>query len=107
MKSYYRRPGSDLHEREKAFLEDFLKKGKSIESRLSFEPVGNSFAHSGDLKVWAPSLIGATLSQNWEDDFNKGRNHNSNDFVETLNFNTLYSSFRFIAGGIGKLLFSL
>lgn len=107
MKSYFRKPGSDLHERELAFLTDFLKKGKSIESRISFEPIGNSYAHSGDLKVWDSSLIGATLSQNWEDDFNKGRNHGPNDFVETLNFNTLYSSYRFIAGGVGRLLFSL
>ena len=107
MKSYFRKPGTPLHEKERTFLETFLQKGKSIESRISFDPIGNSFPHTGDIRVWDDSLLGATLSQNWEEDFNKSRNHSPNDFAETLNFNTLYSSFRFIAGGVGRLLFSL
>lgn len=107
MRSYYRKPGLVHFEKEKKFVEDFLNKGKSVEVRISFTPIGNSFPHSGDLKLWDENLIGATFSQNWEEDFNKDRNHSPNDFVETLNFNTLYSSFRFIAGGVGKLLFSL
>lgn len=106
MRSYYRRPGSPLFEKEKAFLEDFLKKGRGIEKGIKFTPVGNSHPHSGSLGQWDSSLIGATFSQNWEEDFNLKGNHNSNDFIETLNLKTYYRAFRFIAAATGRLIFS-
>lgn len=106
MRSYYRRPGSPLFNEEKAFVEKFLKNGKSIESHVKFTPIGNSYHHSGSLSQWEEGMIGITLSQNWEEDYNKSRNHGPNDFVETLNFRTLHNSYRFIAAGVGRLIFS-
>lgn len=106
MRSYYRRPGSPLFNEEQAFVQQFLKDGKSIESHVKFTPIGNSYPHSGSLSQWEEGMIGITFSQNWEEDYNKSRNHGPNDFVETLNFTTLHSSYRFIAAGLGRLIFS-
>lgn len=107
LKTYYRRPGSPNFEKEKSFVEAFLARGKKGDVRPKFTPIGNSYPHSGALHLWDEALIGTTLSQNWEEDFNKGRNHTSNDFVETLNLKTLFSVFKFVASGVGATLFAL
>jgi hypothetical protein len=49
--------------------------------------------------------MGGTFSQNWEDDFNPKFYQTPQDTPETLNHQTLYSSYQYLGGAVlGTLL---
>lgn len=99
-KAYIRKPGERGHKEDKAFFDEIAKIGKKMTSGVRFELEANGFNASDHIRFWKNDIPSIVFSQNWEDDFNKKRHHTSNDFIETLNFDTFYRSFLFIAGSV-------
>lgn len=99
-KAYIRKSGESGHNEDLKLLDALTQNGKKITSKVRFEMVGNSFNASDHIRFWENGIPAVVFSQNWEDDFNKKRHHTSNDFVETLNFDTFYHSFLYIAGSV-------
>lgn len=107
MKAYIRRPGESGHVEDKKLAERMIKVGKKITSSVKFSLVANSFNSSDHLSFWESGFPAVTFTQDWENDFNTGRYHSRNDFVETLNFKTLYFSYRYITGAVAAWAFDL
>lgn len=105
MRIYISRPGSEYYAKEKAFADDFLERAKKVTISAHFKIVSNEEPLEGNLGQWQKEWPGLNFSQNWQDDPNYQRIHSSDDFVETLNFRTLYNSYKFIAGGLQSVFF--
>jgi hypothetical protein len=105
MKAYIRKKGEVGHELDKNFVDRLVAMGKKAQPSIKFTVEANSFNRSDHINFWENGLAGVTFTQNWESDFNQSRYHSSNDFVETINANTLYRSYVFLGGAIGSLAF--
>jgi len=107
MKAYIRKKGEEGHEADLKMANFLTEKGIKYAGRVRFDIEDNSFNSSDHINFWDQKIPALTFTQNWEEDFNKERYHTSNDFPETLNFSTLYNSFRFITSGVLAWNFSL
>jgi len=85
---------------------ELIRRGKKMTSRVRFKPLENSFNNSTHISFWEKGFPAIVFSQDWENDFNSKRYHNTNDFPETLNSKTFYASFQFITGAILSKLFN-
>ncbi|MBI2522279.1 MAG: M28 family peptidase [Bdellovibrio sp.] len=77
----------------------FQEAGKRTVSGIQFEINANDFNQGNGAAYWdldAPTLI---FTQNMESDMNPNY-HTADDFAETLNYQTLYKSYQFIATGV-------
>lgn len=89
--------------------ESFVRKlndhGSKITSKVTFEMKALGFEQSDNFRFWDQGFIGATYSQNWEDDFNPKFFQTQQDTPETLNHETLYHAYQYLGGAVlGTLL---
>jgi hypothetical protein len=103
-KIYIRKESDSLHGKDLKLVNSLKKTGDKSLSGIRFEIEANSFNSGDHVNFWEAGLAACTFSQNWEDDFNIKNHHTSNDFVETLNFKSLYNSFRYL--GVSVLAWS-
>lgn len=90
---------------EEAWVRKLVQHGKKVEGHISFEIKANNFDQSDTFRFWQQDLLGATFSQNWEDDLNPKFYQTSLDTPETLNHETLHGAYKFIGGAVmGTLL---
>jgi Zn-dependent M28 family amino/carboxypeptidase len=64
---------------------------------VKFKVKPNGFTGSDHVRFWEKGIGAITFSQDWEDDFNERGYQTKNDFVETINQSTLFSSYKTIA----------
>jgi Zn-dependent M28 family amino/carboxypeptidase len=100
MKIYIRKKGVVGSEGDFFLAERLQKVGAKMTSYVKFEIVANSFNSSDHINFWNNGIKAITYTQDWENDFNKKRYHTPNDFVETLNFKSLYNNFLHISGSV-------
>ena len=100
MKAYIRREGLNGHQNDKLVFEQFNKSHSRSKTSNTFELVANSFDSSDIVSFWNAGLPAIVFTGDWENDYNIKRHHTSNDFPETLNFNSLYQSYLYIAYGV-------
>lgn len=87
------------------FILGLNKHGSQITNKVTFEPKANGFENSDNFRLWDGGFTGGTYSQNWEEDFNPKFYQTAQDTPETLNHQTLYSSYQYIGGAVlGTLL---
>jgi Zn-dependent M28 family amino/carboxypeptidase len=67
---------------------------------VRFDLMANSFDSSDVIRFWHAGIPAVVFTQDWENDYNQKNHHTSNDFPETINFKTLYSSFLYLANAI-------
>ena len=81
--------------------------GSEMTKKVTFEwkPIG--FENSDNIRYQAEGMPALTYSQNWEDDFNPKFFQTAQDTPETLNHETLYAGFQFIAGGVAATLLDI
>ena len=107
MKLYYSRPGTPTYEKERGLAKNLSELGKSVGTYVKFNPEENSFQNGDNVSFIQNGIPSITFTQNWEDDFNGARIHTSKDFVETLNFKTLYGSFLYVSQAVSSWALSL
>lgn len=90
---------------EERFVKKLIEHGSKMGTKVSFEIKANNFENSDTFRFWEAGHIAATFSQNWEDDFNPKFFQTALDTPETLNYDTLHGSYKFIGGAaLGTLL---
>jgi hypothetical protein len=89
------------------FIQAVNTHGARITGLVKFEVKPIGFENSDNFRFWENGIIGGTYSQNWEDDFNPKFFQTPQDTPETLNHQTLYASYEFLAGGVGGILLDL
>ena len=89
------------------FIQAVNTHGARITGQVKFEVKPIGFENSDNFRFWENGIIGGTYSQNWEDDFNPKFFQTPQDTPETLNHQTLYASYEFLAGGVGGILLDL
>lgn len=99
MKAYIRREGVNGHKSDQLIYQQFQKSSIKSKTTNTFELVANSFDSSDIVSFWGVGLPALVFTGDWENDYNSKRHHTSNDFPETLNFNSLYQSYRYLAYG--------
>ncbi|MGE3610231.1 MAG: M28 family peptidase [Bacteriovoracaceae bacterium] len=97
----YTRPDRE----EVSWVRGLLAHGAKFNNKVDFDLRPNSFESSDNFRFWEQGLKAATFTQNWEDDFNPKFYQTPQDTPETLNHETLYSSYQYLAGAtLGTLL---
>jgi Zn-dependent M28 family amino/carboxypeptidase len=99
-KIYIRSEKNPLHGKDLKLVKSLKRAGDKAASGMKFDVVSSGFNSGDHINFWEESFPALTFTQNWEDDFNAKRHHTSNDFVETLNFKSLYNSFRYIGPSV-------
>lgn len=101
MKIYSRSPDADSI----GANQDLILANKLIEfpkknySQVNFELTANGMNSSSHIRFWEQKIPALVFTQDWENDFNP-RYHGSDDFYETINFNTYFNSFRYVIFGV-------
>ncbi|MBL7664644.1 MAG: M28 family peptidase [Bacteriovoracaceae bacterium] len=98
MALYLSRPSQSTHIRDRKLSTFFLNKGIEFTNTVDFQIKDNGFDSSDHVRFWEKGFAAITFSQDWEDDFNNKNYQTPNDFPETINQDTYYQSFLFIAG---------
>ncbi len=97
----YTRPDSQ----EEKWVKGLLQHGSKITTKVTFEHKANGFDMSDTFRFWDQGFLGATFTQNWEDDFNPKFYQSSLDTADTINATTLHNAYQFIGGAvIGTLM---
>lgn len=91
---------SSGNEQERSLSELLLKLGKRGTRKVKFESGLKDDLVSDHKRFNSRGIPSLVFSQNWENDYNSKRHHTSDDFVETLNFDTLYGSYLFISSAV-------
>lgn len=81
--------------------------GSMMTSKVQFEAKPIGFENSDNIRYQAEGLASATFSQNWEDDFNPKFFHSPQDTPETLNHDTHYHAYQYLAGGVAATLLDI
>lgn len=103
-KAYMRDEKNDAEALDFKFYEQFSKLTKKLGTIMKFEVDKNNFNNSDNFRFWDIGLACITLTQNWEDDFNK-KYQTKNDFPETINQQSLYYAYKNIAlSTLGQIL---
>lgn len=105
MKVYVSKPDRPYFEKERQLTELLIEKGRKVLGQNIFKMVANDQLLEGQMGRWQDEVPSLTFSQNWQDDPNDQRIHGPNDFPETLNFNTLHRTTKFIGGGVLAYLY--
>ncbi len=99
-KIYIRKENEALHGKDLKLVKSLKSVGDKAQSGVKFDIESNGFNSGDHVNFWDAGFAACTFSQNWEDDFNFKNHHTSNDFVETLNFKTLYNSFLYLGPSV-------
>ena len=97
-KIYIRRNNENGFDKDKKLSEMLVQSGKKTRSPLKVEVMANHFDNSDHINFWEIGIPALAFSQNIETDFNGKRHHTPNDFPETINGNSYYAAFKFLAG---------
>jgi hypothetical protein len=90
---------------DEGFIQALTNHGSRINNRITFLPRPTGFELSDNIRFWENGFLGATFSQNHEDDFNPKFYQTPQDTPETLNHSTLYSAYQYLGGAVlGTLL---
>lgn len=81
--------------------------GQKFTTTISFENRPKGFENSDNIRYWEQNFLSATFTQNWEDDFNPKFFQTPQDTPETLNQDTLYHAYKYLAGAVGSILLDL
>jgi hypothetical protein len=81
--------------------------GKQFTEKVTFENRPKGFENSDNIRYWEQNFLSATFTQNWEEDFNAKFFQTSQDTPETLNQDTLYHAYKYLAGAVGSTLLDL
>lgn len=100
MRSYIRGENQPGHGKDLHFSRTFLQNTKKLGFGVSFNSISNGNESSSHKSFWKEGFPAMLMSQNLEADSNEKNHHTSNDFVESLNFRTLYKSYLFLSGSI-------
>lgn len=95
-KVYARSVAKDSESKDEQLFETFKKTTKKASVNIRFILDRNDFSNSDHFRFWDVGIQALTFSQNWEDDFNK-KYQSSNDFPETINQDTYYNAFKYLA----------
>lgn len=98
-KVYARSIKNDPDSKDKKLFDKINSFNKKTSVNIKFELARNDFISSDNFRFWDEGIPAITFSQNWEDDFNP-KYQTGNDFPETLNQESLYNSYRYIAQGV-------
>lgn len=98
-KAYARSIKNDPDSKDKKLFDKINSFNKKASVNIKFELNRNDFISSDNFRFWDEGIPAITFSQNWEDDFNP-KYQTGNDFPETLNQESLYNSYRYIAQGV-------
>lgn len=97
--------GVYLRPEDQKFIQGLNAHGSKVTNKVNFEVKATGFENSDNFRLWDNGFIGATYTQNWEDDFNPKFYQTPQDTPETLNHQTLYACYQFIGGAtLGTLL---
>lgn len=99
-KMYLPKKSDSNYELNLEFAQNLQKAGDRISPTMNFALEPNGFNMSDHIRFWEEGFPGVVFSQNWETDFNAKKNHTTDDFVETLNFETIDKAFDFVAGAV-------
>jgi hypothetical protein len=89
------------------FIQVLETHGKKLSPKITFIQKPTGFENSDNFRFWEYGLTGGTFSQNWEDDFNPKFYQTPQDTPETLNHQTLYSAYEYLAGAVAGTLLDL
>lgn len=95
-KVYSRDKQQDPDGKDLQLLEAFSKSTKKMSVNIKFDITQNNFNNSDHFRFWDVGIPALTFTQNWEDDFNP-KYQSGNDFPETINQDTLYNAFKYLA----------
>ncbi len=107
MKVYIRSSAHEGHREDQKFAKRLIDLGDKMGASVNFKLMANQFNNSDNVSFWREDFVAATFSGDWENDFDRGRFHSSDDFVETININTFYRAYEFIAGAVTALAFDI
>lgn len=102
MRLYYSLPSSSTYKKEREVVLDLTQRAKSTVSAIKFIPFSREFKNGDNTSFQNMGIPAITFTQNWESDLNDQKIHTSKDFVETLNFKTLYNSYLYIGQAVGS-----
>jgi hypothetical protein len=106
MAAYINQKSAANYSNDQKLLNLLIKNDEACKDVVEFQLKENGFSQSDHFHFWQAGIGAMTLSQDWEDDFNSKRYQTSNDFVETLNFETLYGIYRYLSCNLGRLVTS-
>ncbi len=94
MKIYIQGPESKGHEQDLKLATYFEEMGSEVSSSVRAKIEANALPASDNVSFWQAAIPALVFTGDWEADFNP-RNHSSDDFVETLNQQSLYNNYKF------------
>ena len=89
-------PGAEAAQKLARWMRDV---GKRNVTGMDFVPTENDFNQGDGSAYWELGVPTLVFTQNWETDMNPNY-HTISDFAETLNYQTLFKSYEFIASGV-------
>ncbi len=89
------------------FIQVLENHGHKLNDKIRFIQKPTGFENSDNFRFWEFGFSGGTFSQNWEDDFNPKFYQTPQDTPETLNHQTLYSAYEYLAGAVAGTLLDL
>jgi len=104
MAAYINQKSSPNYNNDQKLLNLLVQNDEACRDKVEFQLKENGFSQSDHFHFWQAGIGAMSLSQDWEDDFNSKRYQTSNDFVETLNFETLYGIYRYLTCNLGRLV---
>jgi hypothetical protein len=85
---------------DRELADSFAQRAKLASASIKFTQVEKKFKNGDAQSFIMHGFPSITFSQNWESDFNAKRIHTPQDYVETLNLETIYRAFRYITFGV-------
>ena len=95
------------HPEEEKWVKGFIQHGPKFSTKVNFEIFPNGIDNSDHFRYQDEGFKAATFSQNWEDDFNPKFYQTPQDTPETLNHETFYQVYQYLAGAVGSSLLDL
>lgn len=98
---YTRDPGFDTQgaKIDLALANRLINAGKEVRSAVTFEPRAHADIASAHLAFQEIGLATVVMTHDWENDYNSAI-HTKQDFAETLNFGTFYTSTQYLIGSV-------
>lgn len=106
MAAYIRKKESAGYDKDIDLINIFLVHDSVCKDKVEFELKPNGADFSDHFRFWKSDIPAVVFSQNWEVDFNDRGYQSKDDFVETINKDTLYGVYRYLSCTIVSWLHS-
>ena len=100
MKAYIRKSTDSAYVKDKNLGLKLIEYGKKMTAPVSFKMLSNGMNAGEHIRFWEAGIPSIVFTQDLENDYNVKNHMSENDFVETLNFKTFYSSYVFLGGAV-------